>query len=147
MADTGRRPTLLVGHAVLGGIGLAALVGTSWPLAWDGPWSTPSSGLVVLVVVSALVCGGIGGLVEGVAMRTGHPAVGYLVAVVAAYPAFVVMELSTGRWGAPDSPVESADLGLPLVGWLLFVGVLTGVATAVVQIRRRPSSPSSAAHS
>jgi hypothetical protein len=68
--------------------------------------------------------------------------VGYLVAVVAAYSAFGVIELSTGRLGDPDGAVETTDLGLPLAGWFLFVGVLTGVATAVVRVRRgRTSRP------
>ena len=138
MADTGRRPTLLVAHGVLATTGVVLLVAASWPLAWDGLWSPPSSGLLVLALVSALVCGVIGGLVEGVALRTGHPVVGCLVALAAAYPAFVVMELSTGRWGDPDGAVGSTDLGLPLVGWLLFVAVLTAVATVVLRIRRRP---------
>ena len=138
-ADRGRTPPLLVAHAVLAVAGVVLVLGSSWPLVWDGLWTTPSSGLVVLVVVAAVVCGGIGGLVEGVALRTGHPAVGYLVALVASYPAFVVMELSTGRWGDPDGPVETTDLGLPLVGWLLFTGVLTVTAAAVLRIRRRRS--------
>ncbi len=138
-ADPGRTPTLLVAHAVLAVAGVVLVLGSSWPLVWDGLWTAPDSGLLVLVVVAALVCGGIGGLVEGVALRTGHPAIGYLVALVASYPAFVVVELSIGRWGDPGGPVDTTDLGLPLVGWLLFVGVLTATATAVVRIRRRRS--------
>jgi hypothetical protein len=138
-AEPGRTPTPLLAHAVLAVAGAVLVVGSSWPLVWDGLWTTPPSGLVVLVVVAALVCGGIGGLVEGVAVRTGHPAVGYLVALVASYPAFVVMELSTGRWGDPDGPVGTTDLGLPLVGWLLFTGVLTATAAVVLRIRRRRS--------
>ena len=140
MGDRRRTPTLLVAHAVLAAAGVVLVVASSWPLVWDGLWTAPSVGLVLLVVVAALVCGGIGGLVEGVALRTGHPAIGYLVALAASYPAFVVVELSTGRWGDPDGPVEATDLGLPLVGWLLFVGVLTASAAAVLRVRGRRSS-------
>lgn len=120
-------------EAAFGVLGAAFLVYVAWPLKAGGVVETGIDQAWLFLGVAALVCGGVGGGVAGLLVRLPAPSAVRVVlagaaAFVAALPALWVSVLLIGRWYPDDTgPLPSRYLFAPMVGWLLFVGVLVVV--------------------
>ena len=93
-----------------------------------------------LLVGSAAVVGGIGGVLEGLALRYGVPSLAVVVLGGAAVPGFWLPLLTLGRWfpDQGDDLIETGHLAAGLIGWLLLMAVIAAVAASVSGAGRRP---------
>ncbi len=94
-----------------------ALASISWPL------------LLIPVVVVA----GIGGLLEGLAFRTGYRGLGWSVLAVAAVLGAAAPLFFVGRWPGETAadPTDPGALVAAELGWAGFVVLITAIALAV----------------
>lgn len=131
---------LPVAHAAVAVVGVVLLVWAAMPLKWDGLVENHPARGWILVVGWAVACGVIGGAVEGLAARSGHPRIAIGVLLAASFLGGTMPVFALGRWldGGTDYVMESANLFQPIVGWLLFIALITLVAYAVAGRRSRP---------
>jgi hypothetical protein len=125
----------------MGALGATLLVWEALPLRWEGLVHRGTVAWVTLLV-SALLFGGVGGTVEGVALRESNRWLAWLLMGIAAVPALALAVFALGLW-LPDVhqlPLDSRRLGVSLTGWLLFVVVLTLTALATAGRRGRRGS-------
>ncbi|MGZ4437501.1 MAG: hypothetical protein ACXVWU_04590 [Nocardioides sp.] len=126
------RRSLLRAHAVVTVVGLVLLVWTAVPLYWTGVQDAFGRGVLLWGGTAALALGGFGGLVEGFLARAGRTPAAVAVLVATSVPALWVAVLFNGRWTAPDDgPIASDHLASSVASWLMFAGVVTGVAVAL----------------
>lgn len=128
-------------HLLVAALGTALLAWDAAPMEYDGFTSTVQPGLWTLMFTSAAVFGCIGGLLEGAALATGHRTLAGQVLLGASVPALWMPSLALGRWfpDQDEAALGTSYLVAPVLGWLLFVGVLPLVA-ALVAAPRRPGA-------
>lgn len=139
---SGRR--VAIAHLAVTLLGVAILVWDARPFSGPVTPSLPNTGGWQLLATSAVIVGGIGGLLEGLALRFRHGVLAVAVLVSASVPGLWLPLLALGRW-YPDQQgdlIETGQLVGGLVGWLLFMVVIAAVAaaSAVAGRRRAPHS-------
>jgi hypothetical protein len=129
------RRRILVVHACLLVVGAGVLLAVAVPLYWDGLGAL-DPGALSWTVPAALVVGAVGGALEGLLLGLWQPA-GWVVAAFACLLGLYVPGVfaSSFSW-VPSSQQVTASSGLAtaLLGWAMFMVVLTGIASA---LRRR----------
>jgi hypothetical protein len=123
-------------------LGIGVLVWDARPFA--GPWtqSLADPGGWQLLAASAVIVGGVGGLLEGLALRYRHGALAVGLLVAASVPGLWLPLLAVGRW-FPDQQgdlISTGQLVDGLVGWLMFMVVVAAVAAALAG-RREAAEP------
>jgi len=134
------RPRVAVAHLLVMLLGVGLLFWDALPFSGPVTESLPNTGGWQLLAASAVIVGGIGGLLEGFALRYGQGTLAVALLVGASVPGFWLPLLAVGRW-FPDQQgdlVETGRLVGGLVGWLMFMAVIAAVAAAVAGRRRPP---------
>ena len=114
-------------------LGAGVLIWVAQPVSGSAWESWPNAGFWQLLVGSAAVVGGIGGVLEGLALRYGLSWLAVVVLVGAAVPGLWLPLLTLGRW-YPDQGRDLIETGLlvaGLIGWLLLMVVIAAVAASV----------------
>jgi hypothetical protein len=98
--------------------------------------SLPNAGYWQLLIASAVVIGGIGGILEGLALRYGPPILALFILAVASVPGLWLPLLTLGRWFSQqqDDLVDTGLLTGALAGWLMFMLVIGTVGAAVAAV-------------
>ena len=132
-AASGRR--VAVAHLLVALLGVGLLFWDARPFSGPVTESLPSSGGWQLLAASAVIVGGIGGLMEGLSLRYRHGVLAVAVLVAASVPGLWLPLLAVGRW-FPDQQgdlIETGQLVAGLVGWLVFMVVIAAVAATVAE--------------
>src|SRR5690242_12972341 len=117
------RSRVMLAHVAVTLLGLGLLWWDARPFSGPVTESLPNSGGWQLLAASALVVGGIGGVLEGVALRYRYPTLAVVVLLAACAPGFWLPLLTVGRW-YPDQRgdlVSTGQLMGGLAGWLMFM--------------------------
>jgi hypothetical protein len=98
--------------------------------------SLPNAGYWQLLIAPAVVIGGIGGILEGLALRYGPPILALFILAVASVPGLWLPLLTLGRWFSQqqDDLVDTGLLTGALAGWLMFMLVIGTVGAAVAAV-------------
>jgi hypothetical protein len=117
-------------HAVVALLGIAILVWDARPFIGPATDSLPNAGFWQLLAASAVVIGGLGGGLEGLALRNGKPLLAAAVLVAASVPGLWLPLLTLGRWlpDQGDDLVRTGSLVGGVAGWLMLMAVLAAVA-------------------
>lgn len=134
------RHRVAVAHLVVTLLGVGLLVWDARPFSGPVTESLPNSGGWQLLAASAIFVGGIGGLLEGLALRYRHGAVAVGLLVAASVPGFWLPLLAVGRWFPEQQGdlIATGELVGGLVAWLMFMAVIAVVASAVAGRGRAP---------
>lgn len=130
---------IALAHLVVTLLGAGVLIWDSQPVSGSPSESLPNAGYWQLLAGSAFVVGGIGGVLEGLALRYGKSLLAVVVLAVAAVPGLWLPLLTLGRW-YPDQRGDLIETGLlvgGLVGWLLLMAVIAAVAVSVANASRQ----------
>jgi hypothetical protein len=136
----GCRRRVAVAHLMVTLLGVGLLVWEARPFSGPVTQSLPNTGFWQLLAASAVIVGGVGGLLEGLALRYRHEALAAGILVAASVPGFWLPLLALGRW-FPDQQgdlISTGDLVGALVGWLMFMVVVAAVAATLAGVRRAP---------
>ena len=134
------RRRVAIAHLVLTLFGVGLLIWDARPFSGPVTESLPNAGGWQLLAASAVIFGGLGGLLEGIALRYRHGTLAVGLLVAASVPGFWLPLLAVGRW-SPDQQgdlISTGKLVGGLVGWLMFMAVIAAVAAAVAGRRRAP---------
>ena len=134
-----RSRRIALAHLLVTLLGVGFLAWAARPFAGALTGTLPTSGYWQLLAASAVVLGGIGGLVEGLALRYHHGVLAVVALVAASVPGLWLPLLTLGRW-FPDQQGDRVETGLlvgGLVGWLMFMAVIAVVAAATARVGRR----------
>ena len=126
-------------HLLVTLLGVGVLAWDARPFAGPVTGTLPTSGYWQLLATSAVVVGGIGGLVEGLALRYRRGVLAVVALVAASVPGSWLPLLTLGRW-FPDQRADRVETGLlvgALMGWLMFMAVIAFVAAAAAGVGRR----------
>ena len=138
-AETVRWRRVAFAHLVVTLAGAGILIWIAQPVSGPVWESLPQAGFWQLLVASAVVLGGVGGVLEGLALRSGLSALAVVVLVGVAVPGLWLPVLALGRWFSDqqDYLIQTGALTAGLLGWLLLMVVIAGTAVAVATLGRR----------
>lgn len=133
-----------IAHLVVTLAGVAILAWMAHPTYGSMTESLPDAGFWRLLVGSAVALGGIGGVLEGLALRFGQSLLAIVVLVVAAMPGLWLPALALGRWFSEQQGdlIEAGALTGGLAGWLLLMITMFSVSALVSSAGRRSGSSS-----
>lgn len=135
------RRRVAVAHLVVTLVGVGLLAWDARPFSGSVTESLPNAGGWQLLAASAVIVGGIGGLLEGIALRHHHGGLAVGLLLAASVPGFWLPLLAVGRWSPDQSGdvIATGQLVGGMVAWLMFMAVIAGVAAAVAGRRRPPN--------
>jgi hypothetical protein len=124
-------------HVVVALLGTGILLWVAAPFSGPVTESLPNAGYWQLLAASAVVVGGIGGGLEGLALRCGRPLLAVAVLVAASVPGLWLPLLTLGRWfpDQGDDLIGTGSVVGGIAGWLMLVVVLASVAAISVRLR------------
>ena len=131
---------IALAHVVVALLGTGILLRDAAPFSGPVTESLPNAGHWQLLVASAVVVGGVGGGLEGLALRCGRPLLAVAVLVAASVPGLWLPLLTLGRWfpDQGDDLIGTGSVAGAVAGWLMLVAVLAAVAAAIGRRRRAP---------